>query len=316
MRIGLVTEVFAGRPLAAVMDWIRERAPGVKALEIGAGGYAPVGHCNPRELLGDAGARTRFVAEIERRGMTLAALNAWGNPLHPDEELARRHDRDLRDAIRLAGLLGVDRVVALAGCPAARPGDRVPAFAAGGWLPYLEGVYESQWRDAAGPYWGGLSDFAAREHSGVRICVELHPGTCVYNVETFGRLAALGENLSATVDPSHCFWMQMDPLAVVAALSRVGHAHAKDLRTNAGALVVNGVLDHRWSGADPAAPWTFAAAGRGHDPEWWSRFAAALRRRGVATLAIEHEDPAVAAEVGIVEAATMLAPQAAAVGAA
>ena len=50
--------------------------------------------------------------------------------------MARKHDAGLRDAIRLASLLGVDRVVALAGCPAGGAGDRAPHFGAGGWLPY------------------------------------------------------------------------------------------------------------------------------------------------------------------------------------
>ena len=53
------------------------------------------------------------------------------------------------------------------------------------------------------PYWSALSEFAAREHPGVLICIELHPGTPVYNVETFQRLAALGPNLAANIDPSH-----------------------------------------------------------------------------------------------------------------
>ena len=55
--------------------------------------------------------------QIARHGLRLDALNAWGNPLHPDEDAARQHDEDLRDAIRLATLLGANRVVAMAGLP-------------------------------------------------------------------------------------------------------------------------------------------------------------------------------------------------------
>ncbi|MGH3254152.1 MAG: hypothetical protein ACRDOU_01915 [Streptosporangiaceae bacterium] len=99
-------------------------------------------------------ARSAWRDGITRHGLRIDALNAWGNPLHPDAELARQHDRALRDAIRLAALLGVSRVVALAGCPAGAPGDQVPHFGAGGWLPYLEGVYQRQWEDLA--WWTGL----------------------------------------------------------------------------------------------------------------------------------------------------------------
>src|SRR5437868_4382285 len=152
-RLGVVTEAFANRPLVDVMDWIVANAPTVAALEVGAGGYAPTGHCDLPRLLRDASARKRWLSEITARGLSVAALNVWGNPLHPDEAIATQHDADLRDAVRLAALIGVDRVVALAGCPAGAAGDRTPHFAGGGWLPYLESIHEAQWKDAVAPYW-------------------------------------------------------------------------------------------------------------------------------------------------------------------
>ena len=129
--------------------------------------------------MSDPEALRRWQGELDARGFTVAALNAWGNPLHPDRELAQRHDRDLRETIRLAARLGVDRVVALAGCPPGAARRPTPHFAAGGWLPYLEGIYEAQWERAVAPYWSAMSEFAAREHPGVLICIELHPGTPV-----------------------------------------------------------------------------------------------------------------------------------------
>src|SRR5206468_10279171 len=122
---------------------------------------------------------------VRARGLGGAALNVWGNPLHPEESIARKHDSDLRDAIRLAALLGVDRVVALAGCPPGTRGDRTPHFAGGGWLPYLESIYELQWDQWVEPYWSDLAEFAVREHPQLLVCLELHPGTSVYNVESF-----------------------------------------------------------------------------------------------------------------------------------
>ncbi|MGH3419551.1 MAG: hypothetical protein ACRDOD_08185 [Streptosporangiaceae bacterium] len=68
-------------------------------------------------LLASGRARAAWQAAIAGHGLHVDALNSWGNPLHPDQDLAREHDRALHDAIRLATLLGVDRVVALAGCP-------------------------------------------------------------------------------------------------------------------------------------------------------------------------------------------------------
>jgi sugar phosphate isomerase/epimerase len=307
VRLGLVTEPFVARPLPALLDWLRDAAPAVTAIEVGAGGYAPPGHCDRHTLLASAAARRRYLDEIEGRGFRLAALNVWGNPLHHDRAIAGRHDADLREAVRLAAELGVDRVIALAGCPPAEPGDAGPHFAAGGWLPYLEGVFERQWERVAAPYWAGVAEFAAGVTPDLAICVELHPGTCVYNVETFERLARLGPNLAANVDPSHFVWQGMDAPAVVGALTRIGHAHAKDALLNPAALATAGLLDHRWAGDDPVAPWRFAAVGRAQDARWWAALCAALEARGVPTLAIEHEDPAVAADVGVPESARVLA---------
>jgi sugar phosphate isomerase/epimerase len=309
-RLGLVTEPFADRPLEALMDWVVREVPQITDLEIGAGAYAPTAHCDAPALLASARGRDRWLGEIRARGLRVAALNVWGNPLHPDPGLARAHDQALRTAIRLAAELAIPRVVALAGCPAGADGDRAPHFAAGGWLPYLEGVHEKQWKDRVAPYWASVSEFAAREHPGLLICLELHPGTVVYNVETYGRLARLGANLAANIDPSHLFWMHMDARAVIAELGdRVGHSHAKDLTFNSGRLAVNGLLDHRWPRPPEEMPWNFATVGRGRGSSWWRDFVRDLASSpAVEVIAIEHEDPFVAAEEGVREAALVLAP--------
>jgi len=114
-------------------------------------------------------------------------------------------------------------------------------------------------------------------------------------------------DLAANVDPSHFFWMQMDPQAVVARLARVGYAHLKDVVFDHRSLALNGLLDHRWPGDPNEAAWRFATVGRGRDASWWRTFFDALAARGVKTAAIEHEDPLVPVEEGIVEAAGVFA---------
>jgi sugar phosphate isomerase/epimerase len=308
-RIGLVTEALADRSLVDVMDWLVREAPEVTDLELGTGGYAPTGHCDMAVLLRDAGARRDWQAEIGARGLHVGALNAWGNPLHPDPDVAARHDADLRNTIRLAATIGVDRVVALAGCPAGAPGDRVPHFAGGGWLPYLEGVYENQWEQQVVPYWSAVAAFAQREHPDLLICLELHPGTVVYNAESFDRIATLGDSIAANVDPSHFIWMGMDSRAVVAHLGeRIGHCHGKDVAFSSRNLALNGLLDRRWPRPPEAMPWNFAVMGRGQTDTWWHGFVGDVVRLGRAhAIAIEHEDPFIPPEVGIKEAATLLA---------
>ena len=306
-RLAVVTEAFADRPLTEVMDWLDRAAPDVRGLEIGTGGYAPTAHCDMSVLLHDAAARKRWLDDISSRNFHIAALNCWGNPLHPDPDVARKHDSNLRDTIRLAALLGVERIVALAGCPAASPGDHVPHFAGGGWLPYLEAIYDEQWRRWVEPYWSGVAEFASSELPQALVCLELHPGTVVYNVETFERISALGDSIAANVDPSHFFWMGMDPLAVVEAIGdRAGHCHGKDVAFQARPLALNGLLDRRWPRPASEMPWNFAVVGRGRDAAWWRRFVSALGSTRITSIAIEHEDPFVDPEHGVPEAAALL----------
>lgn len=306
-HIGVVLEAFLDYPLDDVMAWLRSGAPEVTHIEVGAGGYAPHPHCDVEALLSSPGRRRDWLASIVREGFSISALNAWGNPLHPDRELAARHDGDLRNAIRLATLLGVNRVVAMAGCPAAARGDAVPHFAAGGWLPFLEDIYDEQWDDAIAPYWSGLAHFARVENPDLLVCLELHPGTSVFNVETFERLAALGPSLAANLDPSHFFWMGMDGHAVARRIAdRVGHVHGKDTVFHSEHLALNGLLDRRWPAPAEEMPWTFAVPGRGHDVAWWSGLLDALSGSPAAVISIEHEDPFVSAEEGVPEAAGLL----------
>ena len=308
LRLGMVTEAMADKSLVEVMDWIVRETPAVTDLEIGTGAYAPTAHCDLPLLLRDAGARGRWSGEIAARGLRISALNAWGNPLHPNAAISTKHDSDLRDTIRLAASLGVDRVVALAGCPEGEPGDRAPHFAAGGWLPYLEGISEGQWQRRVIPYWTSIAELARSENPDLLVCLELHPGTVAFNSETFDQLSAVGPSIAANVDPSHFFWMQMDPIAVVEHLgARAGHCHGKDVAFSPGNLALNGLLDRRWPRPPESMPWNFAVVGRGRDEAWWTRFVGALGASSrVHTIAIEHEDPFVPAAAGVKEAAAVL----------
>ena len=307
MRLGVVLEAFMDRTLDDTLDIVARGAPQITDLEIGVGGFAPTPHCDVALLLRDATARRSWTDRLEARGFHVSALNVSGNPLDPDGGTAHRHDRDLRNAVRLAALLEVNRVVAMAGCPPGASGDRTAHFDAGGWLPHLAGVHERQWDEALVPYWSDLAAFAHGEHPELAICIELHPGTSVYNVETFELFAEIAPNLAANLDPSHLFWQRMDPLVAVGALSRVGHAHAKDVVFNPRALALNGLLDRRWTPADARAPWTFATVGRGHAADWWRSFLTALAARGVESISIEHEDPTMSAEHGVAEGVRCLA---------
>jgi sugar phosphate isomerase/epimerase len=309
LRIGFFTDAMPDRTLAEVVAWTS--GPGLfQDVELGVGGYSPVPHCPPAELLGHPDAIRRLKEIVERAGLGISALNVSGNPLHPNPDLAKRHDQDLRSAIRLAAELGVDRVVAMSGCPGAGSSDRIaPHFSGGGWLPDLDGIADWQWQERVAPYWEELVAFARREHPTLLICFELHPGTYVYNVETFRRIRTIGSNLGVNLDPSHFFWQSMDPLAIIQALAAdIGHVHGKDTTVNAQRVALNGLLDSRWPNPPNEMPWNFATVGRGHDGEWWGRFTALLVESGFrGTISIEYEDPFVPVEESVLESARLLA---------
>jgi sugar phosphate isomerase/epimerase len=135
----------------------------------------------------------------------------------------------------------------------------------------------------------------------------LHPGTAVFNVETFDRVAALGPAIDANLDPSHFFWMGMDGHKVAAALGdRVGHAHGKDTVFHADNLALNGLLDARWPAPADKMPWTFAVPGHGHDLAWWTGLISTMSGSHARVISIEHEDPFVPATTGVPEAAAFL----------
>ncbi len=304
LRIGVVLEPFVDLSLDDTLRFLATNAPDVSMVEVGAGGYAPNPHCDVDELLASAQARRTWLALLARYDLDLDALNAWGNPVHPDPDLARLHDRALRQAIRLASALGAGRVVAMAGCPGGNPADHTPHFGAGGWLPYLEGIHDHQWADVVAPYWSDLAAFARAENPALLVCVELHPGTAVYNVATFEDFSGLGPSLSANFDPSHFFWMGMDGHLIAERIcDRVGHIHGKDTSFNEQNLALNGVLDHRWPTSPESLPWNFSVPGRGHDLSWWTGLVRRLAGSPAMVISIEHEDPFVPASVGVPEAA-------------
>jgi sugar phosphate isomerase/epimerase len=310
MRLAPCTDAFPDRSLEDLLDWLAATVPEVSEVEIGTGGYSQAPHCPLSALLSDGARLTAWREVITARGFRLAALNVSGNPIHPDPKVARVHDANLRDTIRLAAMLGVDRIVAMSGCPGAGSnGGVAPHFSGGGWLPDLEGIADWQWRERVLPYWEGIVQIAAAEHPGLEICLELHPGTYVYNTTTFLGLAAVGQNIAVNLDPSHFVWQSIDVFAVIEALgSRIGHVHAKDTRFNQASLALNGLLDNRWPDPAEEMPWTFATVGRGQDEGWWRAFVQALSGAGYAgAIGIEHEDPFVSAEAGIAESARFLA---------
>ncbi|MFL5925762.1 MAG: sugar phosphate isomerase/epimerase family protein [Gaiellaceae bacterium] len=288
MRIGLFTDALPERPLDAVLDWLAVEVPPLRDVEIATGGYSPAPHCDREALLADGGARGAFLATIESRDFQLAALNVSGNPL----EIAE-HDRALRETIELAGLLGIDRIVCMSGGR--------PELSGGAWFPAVEEEGDRYWSERVLPYWRELAKLAARVDGDLRLCFELEPGAAAFNVSTVERLLELGPSLAVNLDPSHFFWQSIDPLAALRRLEgRIGFAHGKDTVLDGARLEIDGRLDR--------TTWRYATVGDGRGRGWWRDFGEALRQSGYdGVVSIEYEDPLVAPEESILQAAHVLA---------
>jgi sugar phosphate isomerase/epimerase len=297
MRIGLVTD---GLPALPFDDLLRSAAElGIETLEFGCGNWSPAPHADRAELLRSAAARDAFSGRIAAHGLAISALNCSGNPLLPGPA-GEAHRTVTSETIRLAGLLGIRRVVMMSGCPGG-PGDANANWVTTAWPPEAARVLDAQWSERLIPYWQGL--VAEARDAGVgRLCLELHGQQNVFNVRTLFRLReAVGPVVGANFDPSHLFWMGADPLAAVAALGEaIYHVHAKDTRINQAVAAVHGLIDVTPNERVTERAWSYVTLGDGHDAAWWRAFCMALRTAGYDdVLSIEHEDLALPPLEGI-----------------
>jgi sugar phosphate isomerase/epimerase len=304
MRIGLVTDSLAhlsfGQMLSTAADL------GIETLEFCCGNWSDAPHVVLGALLDSAPARNAFVDSVRDFGLAISALNCSGNPLHPGES-GRQHREVTSQTIRLAGMLGVSRVVLMSGCPGG-PGDANANWITTAWPPEASCVLQWQWDEMVIPYWRGL--VAEAQSAGVaQLCIELHGQQNVYNVETLLRLReAVGPTVGANFDPSHLFWMGADPLAATRALgAAIYHVHAKDTRIDPVTSGINSRIDTKPVDRLRERSWSYVTLGYGHDMHWWKQFCALLRLVGYDdVLSIEHEDLALPPLHGVRKSVALL----------
>jgi sugar phosphate isomerase/epimerase len=298
-----MTDALADRSLGEALEWCATRnVPGV---ELGVGGYSPAPHVSRADLLSSPSSRRGLMDSLDRAGVELVALNASGNPLHPDASVSAEHGRALREAVALAQELGVDRVVAMSGCPGGPGRNGVgswPVFAGGAWLPDMEDLWQPQFENFIAPFWNELSYWAKDAAPDVLICLELHPGTSVYNAQSFAALReATHSNVGVNLDPSHFWWQGIDPVITIDRLGdAIGFVHGKDTMLHPERIALHGVLDFRWPSTSDVMPWHFCAVGRGRPASEWAAVLGALADIGYdGPISVEHEDPDLDPESGI-----------------
>jgi sugar phosphate isomerase/epimerase len=304
MKIGMITDSLGQLPFAELLD--TAAGLGIEQLEFAGGNWSQAPHLALDRMLDSAAARNEFTAAVSDHGIAISALNCSGNPLHPGEP-GERHRAVTKKTIALAGLLGIERVVMMSGCPGG-PGDANANWVTTSWPPETQAILRYQWEDVLIPYWRELCAYASG--CGVtKLCLELHGHQNVYSAGTFFRLRdAVGDTVGVNFDPSHLMWMGADPLAAIAALgSSIYHVHAKDTRLEAPALARDGRIEIRPAEEVGERAWNYVTLGHGNDEAWWRRFVAALQAVGYDdVLSIEHEDMAQPPIDGVAESVALL----------
>jgi sugar phosphate isomerase/epimerase len=223
-----------------VLKILRSDFPALQCIEIGVSFFG-VAHCDPPLYIKDSSKREEFESVIVDAGFALSSLSAHGNPLHPDPEVAETSIRRLEDAIDLMARLDkclvrdnsgnpVRVVNCFSGLPSASltvAGDgtakqvgKTPGWNVCPWPDEHFDSYQEQMK-YAGHVWRGFAQ-RARE-AGVDLAFELHPNFLAHNVETYLELLDRadddGTTLGLNFDPSHLFWRNMDPIAIVRFLN-------------------------------------------------------------------------------------------------
>jgi len=291
-------------PLEDVVKKLKSHS--IKTVELGTGNYPGDAHCK-LSMLENRAELDKFQAKLAEHDFTISALSCHSNPLHPDQNLAKKQRETSRKTILLAEKLGVKTVIDFSGCPGDSPNATRPNWVTCPWPPeYLE-LLKWQWDEVVTPYWKEHAEFAG-DH-GIRIAIEMHPGFVVYSPETMIRLRSIAGNaIGCNYDPSHMFWQGIDPIAAIRVLGEaIFHVHAKDTQLYERNLPITGVLDTKPYTNERNRGWIFRTCGYGHGESWWREFSSTLRMFGYDdVLSIEHEDSLLSPEEGLARAATFL----------
>jgi sugar phosphate isomerase/epimerase len=300
MKLSICTDVYSHLSYPDMLDQVQSL--GVHAVEMTAGGWASCPHVKTQELLGSEAKRHAFMAELEKRGMAIAALNCSGNPLCPGE-MGEQHTASSYDTIRLAGLLGVKKVVMMSGCPAGAPGDQTPNWITStvSWPSYMGPALAYQWNEVAIPWW---TKFVAhcKAHGVDQIAIEEFPCMLVYNPSTLQRLReATDPIVGINLDPSHLMAMGAEPIAAARALrGAIHHIHGKDARIERALADIDGLLETKPVTDAANRTWNYVAVGCGRDLQWWKEFFSVCRMMGYdGYVSLEMEDLTMSVDAGV-----------------
>jgi sugar phosphate isomerase/epimerase len=303
LKLGVFTVLFSGKSFEEMLDHVQ--AAGLKAVEIGTGGYPGNAHCPLDELLASENKRKEYLDKIHSRGLTISAFSCHGNPISPDKQFAQESHDTLTKTIKLANLLNVPVVNAFSGIPGDKEDAKYPNWPVTPWPTEYSDLLTWQWEEKLIPYWKKQGQFA--KDNGVKIGLELHAGFLVHTPYTMLKLReATCDAIGANLDPSHLWWQGIDPVGAIKILGKAGaihHFHAKDTYIDQENVNMYGLTDMQPYSNVQTRAWTFRSVGYGHSIQDWSNIVSALRTYGYDhVISIEHEDPIMSIDEGFSQA--------------
>ena len=307
MKLGVFTVLFNDKSFEEMLD--RVKASGLHAVEIGTGGYPGNAHCDLDALLESEEKRNEYRSKVEERNLIISAFSCHGNPISPDEALAKDSHETLLKTIKLASLLNVPVVNCFSGTAGDHEGAKYPNWPVTAWPNEYGDVLKWQWEEKLIPYWKEIGQYA-QEHN-VKIGLELHGGFLVHTPHTLLKLrGATCDAIGANLDPSHLWWQGIDPVAAIKILGKanaIHHFHAKDTYIDQDNVNMYGLTDMQPYGEIQTRAWTFRSVGCGHSLTEWNEMMSALRIYNYDyVVSIEHEDPIMSIDEGFERAVTNL----------
>jgi len=300
MKLSICTDSMGNLLYEDMLDKVK--GLGIDYVEMTVGGWSPAPHIRVDELLESTEKLEAFKKALVARKMEIAALNCSGNPLDPGL-LGEAHRAAVDKTLELAKLLGVKKMVAMSGLPAANENDTIPNWITYtvSWPPTLRDVAKYQWEEVAIPYWKKVVEKA--KACGVeKIALENFTSMLVYNPETLFKLRnAVDPMIGLNLDPSHLMFMGADPIQSARALgSAIHHVHGKDARIERGIADVNGLVETKEIDDCSNRAWNYVAVGCGKDLQWWKEFFSVVKMMGYDDhVSLEMEDLTMSVEAGI-----------------
>lgn len=304
MQLSVFSPVFSGMKLEEALKYLNEK--GVQLLELGCGGYPGTTHADAKKLIKSESDIKDLKNLLEKYNVKISALSVHGNGVHPIGKIAQQATEDFIATCELAEKLKVDRIVTFSGCPGDGKGD-TPNWVTCPWPNEYSDLLKYQWDDVLIPYWEKHVK-VANNHN-VKVCLEMHPGFCVYNPQTLLKIRqAVGNTIGANLDPSHLFWQGIDVYSAIKHLDdAIYFFHAKDTYIDRGNVAINGVLDTKSYSDEKSRSWIFRTVGYGHNYDIWKEIISALKLVGYDyAVSIEHEDGLMSPLEGLSKAITFL----------